>query len=79
MKIHTIGGFSEVGKNMTVLELGDDAVLIDSGLYMPAIVNVAERERDPTEKSMRESGALPDDGYLERKNLTDRKDPIIQL
>lgn len=72
MKIHTVGGFSEVGKNMTVLEMGDDAVILDSGLYLPAIVNVAERERDPTEKSMRELGALPDDGYLERKNLRNK-------
>ena len=27
VKIHTVGGFSEVGKNMVVVELEDDAFL----------------------------------------------------
>jgi len=69
MKIHAIGGYSEVGKNMTALEIDDDVILFDSGLFLPAIVGVAERERIPTEKGMRNLGALPDDIYLERKNL----------
>ncbi len=72
MKIHTIGGYNEVGKNMTALETGDDVVLFDSGLFLPAIVEVAERERNPTEKGMRALGALPDDLYLDRKGLRDK-------
>ncbi|MEK6844538.1 MAG: MBL fold metallo-hydrolase RNA specificity domain-containing protein [Nanoarchaeota archaeon] len=69
MKIHTIGGYSEVGKNMTALETGDDVILFDSGLFLPAIVGVAEREKATTEKAMRNLGALPDDLYLERRGL----------
>ncbi len=72
MKIHTIGGYSEVGKNMTALEINDDVIVFDSGLFLPAIVGVAERERIPTEKGMRNLGALPDDLYLERKGLRDK-------
>lgn len=69
MKIHTIGGYNEVGKNMTVLDLGEDAFIFDSGLFLPAIVGVEEREKVPTETGMRSLGALPDDIYLEEKNL----------
>ncbi len=72
MKIHTVGGYNEVGKNMTVLDIGDDAFIFDSGLFLPAVVGVAERERIPTEKGMRNLGALPDDLYLERKGLRDK-------
>src|SRR3989344_4628150 len=69
MIIHTIGGYNEVGKNMTALELGEDVLVFDSGLFLPAIVDVAEREKIPTEKGMRSLGALPDDLYLERNGL----------
>lgn len=72
MKIHTIGGYSEVGKNMTAIETGNDVILFDCGLFMPAIVGVAEREKSPTEKSMRALGALPDDIYLDKKNLRNK-------
>lgn len=69
MKIHTIGGYNEVGKNMTALETGEDAVLFDSGLFLPAIVGVSEREKIPTEKGMRDLGALPDDPYIEKNGF----------
>lgn len=69
MKIHAIGGYDEVGKNMTALEVGEDVILFDSGLFLPAIVGVEEREKEPTEKGMRGLGALPDDTYLDRKDL----------
>ncbi len=69
MKIHAIGGYDEVGKNMTVLETKEDAHIFDSGLFLPAIVTVQERERDPTEKSLKNLGALPDDDYLDKNNL----------
>ncbi len=69
MKIHCIGGYSEVGKNMTALEIKDDVLIFDDGLFLPAVVGVAESERIPTEKGMRSLGALPDDLYLQRKNL----------
>src|SRR3989344_6680607 len=72
MIIHTIGGYSEVGKNMTALEIGEDVLVFDDGLFLPAIVGVAEREKIPTEKGMRNLGALPDDLYLDRKGLRDK-------
>ena len=69
MKIHTIGGYDEVGKNMTALEIGEDVLLFDCGIFLPAIVGVEEREKIPTERGMRNLGALPEDIYLDKKGL----------
>ena len=69
VKIHTIGGYDEVGKNMTALEIGEDVFLCDDGIFLPAIIGVQEREKEPTERGMRRLGALPDDLYLSKKNL----------
>jgi ribonuclease J len=77
MKIHAIGGYSEVGKNMTALEVGDDVMVFDAGIFLPAIVGVAEREKIPTEKGMRALGALPDDLYLQRKSLSNKVRAIM--
>ncbi len=77
MKIHTIGGYNEVGKNMTALEIGDDVLLFDSGIFLPAIVGVTEKEKIPTEAGMRQLGALPDDIYLDKKNLREKVRAIL--
>lgn len=77
MKIHAIGGYNEVGKNMTALEIGEDVILFDAGLFLPAIVGVTEKERIPTEKGMRSLGALPDDLYLDKHNLRGKVRAIL--
>ena len=40
MKVHSIGGFSEVGRNMACVEIGEDAFIFDCGLYLTPIVEV---------------------------------------
>ncbi|HLF53885.1 MAG TPA: MBL fold metallo-hydrolase RNA specificity domain-containing protein [Candidatus Nanoarchaeia archaeon] len=72
MHIHSVSGYNEVGKNMTALETGDDVILFDSGLFLPAVVGVGEKEKIPTEKGMRALGALPDDLYLDAKRLREK-------
>ena len=62
---------------MTVLETGDDAIIFDSGLFLPAVVSVAEREKIPTERGMRNLGALPDDLYLEKKGLRQKARALL--
>ncbi len=77
MKIHTIGGYDEVGKNMTALEIGEDVIIFDDGLFLPAIVGVQEKEKIPTEKGMTALGALPDVEYLEKKGLQGKVRAIL--
>jgi ribonuclease J len=78
MKIHAIGGYNEVGKNMTALEIGDDVLIFDAGLFLPAIVGVTEREKIMTERGMRALGALPNDEiYLDKKGLRQKVRAIL--
>jgi len=77
LKLHAIGGYDEVGKNMTALETEEDVLLFDAGIYLPAVVGVQEREKNPTEKWMRGIGALPDDLYLDKKGLREKVRAIL--
>lgn len=72
LKIHGVGGYDEVGKNMTAIESGDDVFLCDAGLYLPAVVGLTEREKMSTEQGMRSIGALPDDLYIDKMGLRDK-------
>jgi ribonuclease J len=36
LRIIPLGGLGEIGKNMTVFELGNDAIIVDTGLMFPA-------------------------------------------
>lgn len=67
MKIYTVGGYDEVGKNMTVVELEDDAFMFDCGFYLPPIVELEERDKVYTEKKLRSIGAVPDDYALPKQ------------
>ncbi len=69
MKIHTIGGYNEVGKNMTAVEIKDDVIIFDSGIFLPPIVELEEAERIMSEKHLRKINAIPNDTILDSQNL----------
>ena len=70
MEIFSIGGYSEVGKNMTAVKTGDDVFLFDAGFYMPAIVEMQEQEKkEYSERSFRNKGVLPNDLILDKLGL----------
>ena len=80
MEIHSIGGFSEVGKNMTVITTGDDAIMIDAGVHLPAVIELQEDEEQyiaPTEKRLRGVGALPDDLMLDNFGIRNKIRAIL--
>jgi ribonuclease J len=75
MEIFTVGGFNEVGKNMTVVNLKDDAIIFDAGFYMPAIVELQEQElqeKTYSEKKLRGIGATPDDLILDKLGIRNK-------
>jgi|GEM_PF-213402 len=69
INLFAIGGYSEVGKNMTALQLGSDVIILDAGLYLPAIVEMEEAEREMSEKRLRAIKALPNDYLLDHEGL----------
>ena len=75
MEIYTVGGFDEVGKNMTVVKTGEDVFMFDMGVFLPAIVELQEQEiqkQGYSEKKLRTIGAVPDDLILDKANLRDK-------
>ncbi len=77
MRIYGIGGYDEVGKNMTAVELKDDVFLFDCGLYLPPIVELEESERIYTEKRLRQIGAVPSDDLLDDLHIRDKVRAIL--
>ena len=75
MKIYAIGGYSEVGKNMTLVELGEDAIIFDCGLYLPPIVELENKRGGYEEYELRAIDALPND--LSFKKLWNKVKAIL--
>jgi len=77
MRIYGIGGFNEVGKNMTVVDLGEDAIIFDCGLFLPPVVELEEADKVYSEKKLKAIGAIPADDLLDREGLRSKVRAII--
>jgi len=78
-EICTIGGYEEVGKNMTALKIKDDVILIDGGIYLPPLMEMQESETKEkvTLKKLRKIKAVPDDLVLDKLGWKDKVRAII--
>ncbi len=79
MEICTVGGYEEVGKNMTAIKLDDDVIIIDAGVYLPALMEQEEsesREKMTLEK-LRRIKAGPNDVVLDKLGWRDKVRAII--
>ncbi len=77
MRIFGIGGFNEVGKNMTAVDLGEDVIIFDCGLFLPPIVELEEADKVYNEKRLRQIGAVPSDEILDNFGLRGKVRAII--
>lgn len=82
MEICTVGGFEEVGKNMTAVKINNDVFIFDAGVYLPAIIEFQEQEtlealKAYSEKKLRSIGALPDDLVLDKLGWRDKVRAIV--
>ncbi|SRR3989339_147468 len=80
MEICTVGGFEEVGKNMTAVKVGEDVFIFDAGVYLPPLIELQEQETQQqaySEKKLRSVGALPDDLVLDKLGWTDKVRAIV--
>lgn len=81
MEVCTVGGFEEVGKNMTAVKIGEDVFIFDAGLNIPGIVELQEEHLSQytnrlkkgkehqgqySEKELRDFKAIPDDRVLDK-------------
>ncbi len=83
MEVCTVSGYDEVGKNMTAVKIGEDVIIFDAGIHLPALVELQEKDKDETdnepysEEELRKAGALPDDEVLDRIGWRDKVRAII--
>ena len=68
MEICAIGGYEEVGKNMTAVKVGEDVILFDAGVSLPPLIELQEQENQQqySEKMLRGVKAIPDDLILDK-------------
>ncbi len=68
IKLCSVGGYNEVGKNMTALRVGDEVIILDMGFFLPSLISFEEGEiprKDLGAKELIKAGAIPDDSVLE--------------
>jgi ribonuclease J len=68
IEVCSVGGYSEVGKNMTALRIDDEVVIFDMGIFLPAIINYEEEGNDRNNldrEGMINLGAVPDDSVID--------------
>jgi len=72
MEICTVGGFEEVGKNMTAAKIDEDVFLFDAGVSIPALIEMQGDETmvSYTEAKLRKYGAIPNDKVLDKLGWT---------
>jgi len=79
MEICTIGGYEEVGKNMTAVKVGEDVIIFDAGIFLPPLVELQEQEAQIhySEDMLRNIKAIPNDLVLDKLGWTDKVRAII--
>jgi ribonuclease J len=66
IKLYAVGGYSEVGKNMTLLDFGEDAIVCDQGLFLPPIVEMEDPKQTVyNERELKRIDALPNDSVVQ--------------
>jgi ribonuclease J len=75
LRIHAVGGYNEVGKNMTCLEIDDEAIILDMGLYMDRFVAVQEKNIEMSKEVLLTEDAIPNDEPI--KNIKKKIKAII--
>ncbi len=69
IEICAVGGYGEVGRNMTAVKVGEEVFLFDMGLHMPNYIKYTEEEetelKKHTTEELRKAKAIPDDTMIE--------------
>lgn len=66
IKIHAVGGYEEIGRNMTCMEYDDEAVILDMGLYLDKYIPIQEKTDHPNTNQLIEENAIPDPKHIKK-------------
>ena len=79
MEVCTVGGFEEVGKNMTAVKIDEDVFLFDAGLYLPGVIELQDKldVKSYSEANLRRAGGIPADKVLDKLGWTPKVKAIF--
>lgn len=78
MEICTVGGYREVGINMTAVKVGDDVFIFDMGVSIPALIDLQnDNVKIYSEKKLRRARAIPNDFVLDKLGWRDKVRAIV--
>lgn len=69
MKVFTLGGYEEVGRNMTAVKVDGEVVIFDMGYDMEEVVNADGEVNEMTTNQTLETGAIPKDESIMDENV----------
>lgn len=70
IRIYTVSGYEEVGKNMTAVEYNGEVVIIDMGLRLDRVLIHEDVDfQQMSSKDLRKLGAIPNDKMLRNKRV----------
>ncbi len=71
IKIHTIGGYDEVGKNMTAVEVDDEFIILDMGLHLEPYAKYQDKHgtKNLNKETLLKVGAIPDDSSIPKEKV----------
>jgi len=73
IEICAVGGYSEIGKNMTAVKIDDEVIILDMGLHLDPYIQYTEDEDivEVNTHHLRRIGAIPDDKVINdwKKNV----------
>ena len=75
IKVYGVGGYEEVGKNMTCIEVDNEAIILDMGIYMDRFIAFREKGLKMETQALIDEGAIPDDKKI--RNLKGKIKAII--
>ena len=79
IKICAVGGYNEIGKNMTAVKVDDEAVIIDMGLHLDNYIRYTDEEEENmvqlSADELSKAGAIPNDKVI--KDWRDKVKAII--
>jgi len=68
VEIAAVGGWGEIGRNMSAVRVDNEVVIFDMGLHLPNYITLTEEEigeaRKLTEASLKRAEAIPQDGLI---------------
>lgn len=71
LKIHTLGGYNEIGRNMSAVEVDGEIIVLDMGLHLEPYIKLQEHTapKELTKEKLIKLGVIPDDSQLEKAKV----------